>query len=154
MGFRTVVVASASEIQRTSLDQHLKSVGGEVVMADSAERVDPICQSWDPAVAVIDAGMEQGSGLRAIKALRESGRKRMAVMALVPSLQLKVVYLALKAGADDVAILGGDARKLSQRIQKWMEERNNGCLDERRRMSLATVERKLAQQASGQAAAP
>ena len=132
MGFRTTVVASASKVQRDALKVALNSQELEPVAVEHPNAASAAAQSWEAAIAVVDLSAGVEKPLQTVKALREQMGDQVVLLALAPSVSPKTVSAVLKAGGDDVTLLGAPPKSIVQRVKQWMDIRTRQSLPERR----------------------
>lgn len=132
MGFRTTVIASASKIQRDALKIELTSRELEPVPVDHPDEAGACAQSWEAAIAVVDLSAGVEKPLQTVRALREQMGDKVVLLALAPSVSPKTVSAVLKAGGDDVTLLGAPPKSIAKRVQQWMDIRTKQSLPERR----------------------
>ncbi|MBX3480992.1 MAG: ActR/PrrA/RegA family redox response regulator transcription factor [Caulobacter sp.] len=105
---RSLLVLDDDAPLRTRLGRALEQRGFEVTLASGvAEAVGAIRQS-PPAFAVIDLKLEDGSGLKAVEAMREA-RPEARVVMLTGYGNIATAVAAVKAGAIDYLAKPADA---------------------------------------------
>jgi len=139
MGFRTTVVASASKVQRDALKVALNSQELEPVAVEHPDAASAAAQSWEAAIAVVDLSAGVEKPLQTVKALREQMGDQVVLLALAPSVSPKTVSAVLKAGGDDVTLLGAPPESIVQRVKQWIDIRARQSPPERREKLLAKL---------------
>ncbi|MEM6491763.1 MAG: hypothetical protein AAF684_07695 [Pseudomonadota bacterium] len=136
MGFRTTVVASASKIQRDALNVELRAHELEPVTVEHPTDACHAAKSWEAAVAVVDLSADVEKPLQVLKSVREQVGEKVVLLALAPSVSPKVVGAVLKAGGDDVTLLGAPPKSIVKRVRQWLDIRTTQSLPDRRRQVL------------------
>lgn len=134
MGFRTTVVASTSKVQREALSQAMKFKDLEPVAVDHPNEAGQAATSWEASMMVVDLASNVEKPLALVRDMRAALGEHVVLIAMTPSVTPKTIAAVLKAGGDDVALLGAPPNSIVKRVIQWSDMRTKQPLSERRRV--------------------
>lgn len=140
MGFRTTVVASASKIQREAISQAMKWKDLEPVAVEHPANAGQAATSWQASMMVVDLASQVDKPLALMREMREALGDKVVLIAMTPSVTPKTVAAVLKAGGDDVTLLGAPPKSIVTRVMQWSDLRTKQPLAERRRLLIERLE--------------